>query len=71
VQRSSLDPPDLSATGRWSPVEDNEQRWAGVRRLLGGRRTRFSSRWKTEKYRRGPVVTVDASAFFPPPQATA
>ncbi|MFM7373807.1 MAG: hypothetical protein ACKO39_01470, partial [Chthoniobacterales bacterium] len=24
-----------------------------------------SSRWKNERYRRGPVVTVDAAPFFP------
>jgi hypothetical protein len=37
-------------------------RFAFGRLLSGGR---DASRWKQERYRRGPEVTLDASPFFP------
>jgi hypothetical protein len=65
VPRSSAEDATRAGGGRLSPVEMHE---LGSRRrglpLLWRRARRSSSSWKNEKYRRGPLVTVDARPFF-------
>jgi hypothetical protein len=65
LQRSSSQAADprgrenLTELGKYSPLAWLRRGWA----RLQGRSA--ESRYKTEKYRRGPLVTVDASPFFP------
>jgi len=43
----------------------HDLRWpGGLKRLLRGYRPPEVSSWKTQKYMRGDLVTVDASPFF-------
>lgn len=67
VRRSSLDPPDLAGLGRVNPLD--ERREASVLdRVPFLRRRRsalaYGSAWKNDKYRRGPLVTVDVTPFL-------
>ncbi len=73
VPRSSRDRVDRAAAGRLSAVEEHELgSWRGALRRRTLRRTPPASSWKNEKYRCGPVVTVDATPFLGAPrQATA
>ncbi len=67
LRRSSLDPDDAVGHGRLSPIELGERRRLtrlADRLRLGPRSTAPMSPWKQEKYRRGELVTKDATAFF-------
>jgi glycosyltransferase involved in cell wall biosynthesis len=68
VRRSSADAADLGAEGRLSPIDANDRRQQSSRILRRLRRGRpsdaFGSAWKADKYRRGDVVTIDATPFL-------
>jgi len=58
--------------GRLSPIElggKRRSRLSGLVRLALGQLSSvpLDSEWKNEKYRRGPLVTKDASPFYPSP----
>ena len=70
VRRSSLDPADRAGSGRLSPIElggKRRSRLVGLSRVVHRLRPSvpFDSDWKAEKYRRGDLVTKDASPFLP------
>jgi hypothetical protein len=77
LRRSSSDPEPVGATapvGRPNVVETtmHDRNWrGGLKRLVRGRTAPEASAWKAEKYMRGELVTVDASAFFVPAQLSA
>lgn len=69
LRRSSLDPPGRTGTGRLSPIELGGKRrspFVGLSRLVHRVRPSvpYDSGWKDEKYRRGDLVTKDASPFL-------
>ena len=77
LRRSSVDPEPVGAgapVGR--PILEettmHDRSWrGGLKRLVHGRRAPEVSAWKAEKYMRGELVTVDASAFFAPAHLSA
>jgi hypothetical protein len=69
LRRSSLEPGDGRLLFR--PIMEEttlqDRSWiGGLKRRLRGRRPPEEGTWKREKYMRGELVTVDASAFLPP-----
>jgi hypothetical protein len=65
LRRSSLDPSDAEGHGRLSPIELGGKRRSWLTSIVD--RLRWSapaSPWKDDKYRRGDLVTKDASPFF-------
>jgi glycosyltransferase involved in cell wall biosynthesis len=72
LERSSLDPPTRSPSGRPNLAETKAYRRGAVgtvqrtaRRLVGRAATSEPASWKAEKYRRGDRVTVETADFFP------
>ena len=68
LQRSSGETPGGAQAGRpileETGMQDRSLR-GRVKRRLRGHRPPETSDWKNEKYRRGDLVTVDATPFFP------
>jgi len=69
LRRSSRDP-STGASARLNIAETNSYRRDAVGRLAGAvRRIRTRTKrtsWKAERYRRGPVATIDAAPFLNP-----
>ena len=62
LRRSSLERDGAGASGRPSPIELGGKRRRRLGRFLPARPS--GSEWKQEKYRRGELVTIDASPFL-------
>jgi glycosyltransferase involved in cell wall biosynthesis len=66
LRRSSLDPPGVGGHGRLSPIELGGKRRSWLTSLAERLRPAGrASPWKEDKYRRGELVTKDATPFFP------
>jgi glycosyltransferase involved in cell wall biosynthesis len=66
LRRSNLDPAGAGGHGRLSPIELGGKRRSRLTNLVDRLRpAQQASPWKDDKYRRGELVTKDASPFFP------
>ncbi len=67
LRRSSLDPESAAGQGRLSPIELGGKRRSRFTRLADRLRPApAASEWKDDKYRRGDLVTRDATPFLAP-----